>query len=235
MAATVPHPRRNGARAATKASTAAPPRARSTTPPPPPAAPDAVGAVFATLRAPFPESEVKERTGPFGPLRYIDATTARRRLDEAVGPANWDMRIEPAPHWVKATLTLRLPGGATVVREAIGGFPDPAMKSTEDQVKAGDSDAVKRVCATVGIGAYLYDDPSPAPRTAGAGFEPRPAPESPGLAGVTNGAQLFEWAKPRGMLPALVEAGRRLSLPHHIPSWGPQEVAAALGAIINRS
>jgi hypothetical protein len=209
------------------------PRTRATSPPPPA---DPVQAVFDALARPFDPSEVKERLGSNGMvLHYINATTARRRLDEAVGAPNWDMRIEPGPHWVKASLTLRLPDGSVVVREALGAPPDPPMRSSEDQVKATDSDSVKRVCATVGIGAYLYDDPAPAPRAAGAGSEPRPAPEGPRLADVSNGAQLFEWAKPRGMLPAIVEAGRRLALPPHIPSWGPQEVAAALAAITNRS
>ena len=56
------------------------------------AAPD----LWERLAAPFAAEEVRSRRGPRGDLRYITARTARRRLNEVLGPGNWSCRIEPA-------------------------------------------------------------------------------------------------------------------------------------------
>lgn len=116
------------------------------------------------MAAPFPPEQVKSRPGKFGkPLLYIDARTARRRLNEVLGPQNWSCEIEASERWVKCNLTLWLPSPEgypaekrAVFREALGGYPD--MPSEEDRVKGGDSDAFKRACAAFGIGEYLYGD-----------------------------------------------------------------------------
>ena len=63
---------------------------------------------------------------------------ARRRLNDVLGPANWSCRIEPGDRWVRCSLTIILPDGRAVTREAIGGYPD--MPAEEDRVKGGDSD-----------------------------------------------------------------------------------------------
>src|SRR5512135_1156883 len=130
------------------------------------AAPD----LFERLAAPFDGAEVRTRRGPRGDLRYITARTARRRLNEVVGPANWTCRIEPAERWVRCALAIVLPDGRQLTREALGGYPD--MPTGEDRVKGGDSDAFKRACVLFGIGEYLYgDEPAEPPSEF-----PRPTP-----------------------------------------------------------
>ena len=148
---------RNTMRKATTATTTA-----TATPPTRGAAPD----LWERLAAPFAAEEVRSRRGPRGDLRYITARTARRRLNDVLGPANWSCRIEPADRWVRCCLTIILPDGRAVTREAIGGYPD--MPAEEDRVKGGDSDAFKRACVLFGIGEYLYGDEPAEPA------EPRP-------------------------------------------------------------
>jgi len=129
-------------KATTPATTSAAPREGG-------AAPD----LWERLAAPFAAEEVRTRRGPRGDLRYITARTARRRLNDVLGPAGWSCRIEPADRWVKCELTIVLPDGRQLTREAIGGYPD--MPTDEDRVKGGDSDAFKRACVLFGIAEYL--------------------------------------------------------------------------------
>lgn len=89
-------------------------------------------------------------------LSYITARTARNRLNKALGPENWSCKVEASDKWVKCAITISLPDGNSITREAIGGYPD--MPNEEDRVKGGDSDAFKRCCALFGIGEYLYGD-----------------------------------------------------------------------------
>jgi hypothetical protein len=116
------------------------------------------------LAAPFAAEEVRTRRGPRGDLRYITARVARRRLNEVLGPANWECRIEPSECWVKCALTIILRDGRQVTREDVGGYPK--MSEEEDIVKAAASDSFKRACVCFGIAEYLYGDdwtPEPAP------------------------------------------------------------------------
>lgn len=116
--------------------------------------------IFDRLAAPFDESEIREREGRGGEMfRFITARIARKRLNDVLGRANWDCKIAAGDKWVKASLTIRLPDGSSVTREALGGYPQ--MPTEEDTVKGGDSDAFKRVCATFGIAEYLYGDTDP--------------------------------------------------------------------------
>jgi hypothetical protein len=41
-------------------------------------------------------------------------------LNEVIGPANWSCRIEPADRWVRCALTIVLPDGRQLTREALG-------------------------------------------------------------------------------------------------------------------
>jgi hypothetical protein len=118
--------------------------------------PDVIQGIFARLAEPFPESEVKTRSQGGAKLRYITARTARRRLNEVLGPAGWETRLQPGDKYVLCVLTIILPGGTRISREALGGYPK--MPLEEDAVKGGDSDAFKRACACFGIAEYLYGD-----------------------------------------------------------------------------
>jgi Rad52/22 family double-strand break repair protein len=215
---------------------------------PGPAAPLVGGAALATLfdrlAAPFDPAEVRSRRGPRGDLRYITARTARRRLNDVLGPANWSCRIEPADRWVRCALTITLPDGRALTREALGGYPE--MPTDEDRVKGGDSDAFKRACVLFGIGEYLYGDepaepaePRPTPRPAtptsngnGRG-EPRNVPRD--RISFPDARAFYGWLKDNGHLGMAEEIGNRLDLPVRIVHWSPEAIDAATEEILERT
>jgi hypothetical protein len=197
------------------------------------AAPD----LFDRLAAPFDPAEVRTRRGPRGDLRYITARTARRRLNEVVGPANWSCRVEPSEHWVRCSLTVIMPDGTAVTREAIGGYPD--MPTEEDRVKGGDSDAFKRACVLFGIGEYLYGDdpaePSPAPPTSngnGRG-EPRNVPRD--RISFSNAREFYGWLKDHGHLGLAEEIAGREDYPARVVNWTPEQIDAVTLEILERT
>jgi len=197
------------------------------------AAPD----LWERLAAPFAAEEVRTRRGPRGDLRYITARTARRRLNEVVGPANWSCRIEPADRWVKCALTIALPDDRTITREALGGYPE--MPTDEDKVKGGDSDAFKRACVLFGIGEYLYgDDPAepspPTPTSNGNGRgEPRNVPRD--RISFPDARAFFGFCKDGGHLGLADEIGKRESYPRLIIHWSPEQIDAATEEILERT
>jgi hypothetical protein len=200
--------------------------------------------LFEQLAAPFDPTEVRTRRGPRGELRYITARTARRRLNDVLGPANWSCRVEPGDRWVRCSLTIILPDGRAVTREAIGGYPD--MPTEEDRVKGGDSDAFKRACVLFGIGEYLYGDepaepaePRPTPRRAtptsngdGRG-EPRNVPRD--RISFPDARAFYGWLKDNGHLGLAEEIGNRLDLPVRIVHWSPEAIDAATLEILERT
>jgi hypothetical protein len=202
------------------------------------AAPD----LWQRLAAPFAAEEVRSRRGPRGDLRYITARTARRRLNDVLGPANWSCRIEPGDRWVRCSLTIILPDGRAVTREAIGGYPD--MPAEEDRVKGGDSDAFKRACVLFGIGEYLYgDEPAepaeprratPTPTSNGDGRgEPRNVPRD--RISFPDARAFYGWLKDNGHLALAEEIGNREDLPVRILHWTPAQIDAATLEILDRT
>ncbi|MBV8228980.1 MAG: hypothetical protein JO329_03250 [Planctomycetaceae bacterium] len=197
------------------------------------AAPD----LWERLAAPFAAEEVRSRRGPRGDLRYITARTARRRLNEVLGPANWSCRVEPAEHWVRCSLTIILPDGKAVTREAVGGYPD--MPTDEDKVKGGDSDAFKRACVLFGIGEYLYGDepaePGPAPPTSngdGRG-EPRNVPRD--RISFPDARAFYGWLKDNGYLAIAEQIANREDYPVRVVNWTPAQIDAATLEILERA
>ena len=196
------------------------------------AAPD----LWERLAAPFAAEEVRSRRGPRGDLRYITARTARRRLNEVVGPANWSCRVEPSERWVRCALTVITPDGKAVTREAIGGYPD--MPTEEDRVKGGDSDAFKRACVLFGIGEYLYGDESvepPAPPTSngdGRG-EPRNVPRD--RISFSNAREFYGWLKDNGHLGLAEEIAGREDYPARVVNWTPEQIDAVTLGILERT
>ena len=187
------------------------------------------------LAAPFAAEEVRSRRGPRGDLHYITARTARRRLNQVLGPANWSCRVEPSEHWVRCSLTIILPDGKAVTREAIGGYPD--MPTDEDKVKGGDSDAFKRACVMFGIGEYLYgDEPAePAPPTSngnGRG-EPRNVPRD--RISFPDARAFYGWLKDNGHLALAEEIGDREDFPTKIIHWSPEQIDLATVEILARA
>jgi len=197
------------------------------------AAPD----LWERLAAPFTAEEVRSRRGPRGDLRYITARTARRRLNEVVGPANWSCRVEPSDRWVRCSLTIILPDGKAVTREAVGGYPN--MPEEEDRVKGGDSDAFKRACVLFGIGEYLYgDEPAepaePRPTSNGNGRgEPRNVPRD--RISFPDARAFYGWLKDHGHLALAEEIAGREDYPARVVNWTPEQIDAVTLEILERT
>jgi len=197
------------------------------------AAPD----LWERLAAPFTAEEVRTRRGPRGDLRYITARTARRRLNEVVGPSNWSCRIEPADRWVRCAITIVLPDGRTLTREALGGYPN--MPEEEDRVKGGDSDAFKRACVLFGIGEYLYgDEPAepaePRPTSNGNGRgEPRNVPRD--RISFSNSRSFYGWLRDNGYMPMAEEIGNREFFPPKFVDYSPAQIDATVQEILDRT
>lgn len=132
--------------------------------------------VFDILAKPFHPDDVEWRpqkfvkNGSCQVLAYITARGVMNRLDEAVGPANWDMHLQPIDMGVSAkldkqgnhtdykgfvcTLTLRIEdeeGNVKVVTRQ-----DVANLTDFEAIKGGASGAIKRAAVQFGIGRYLY-------------------------------------------------------------------------------
>lgn len=120
--------------------------------------------IFEKLALPFSPERVSWRVGSTKAdkstgmaLAYIDARDVMERLDEVVGPDNWQDRYE-------------IHGGKTICYLSIRFDPinnewitkaDGAGDSDIEAEKGALSDAFKRVAVKWGIGRYLYDLSSP--------------------------------------------------------------------------
>lgn len=116
--------------------------------------------IFAALAAPF--DKVKSRPGTGGQqLYYLSARQIENRLDEVLGPENWDFELFGwGENALIGTLVIRLPDGSVVRKSNVGGKAD--MKASDDETKSAASDCLKRCAELVGIGRSLYQDGVPA-------------------------------------------------------------------------
>jgi len=116
--------------------------------------------IFSALAAPFPQRELKQRTGQGGrTLHYITARQVMNRLDDVVGPENWEDTYTETKEGMKCRLVIVLPDGQHVAKEDGAGFCK--MDSGEDAEKSGFSESFKRAAVKFGIGRYLYRDGMP--------------------------------------------------------------------------
>lgn len=132
--------------------------------------------VFEILAKPFHPDDVEWRPQKFVKngncqvLAYITARGVMNRLDEAVGPANWEMKLEPIDMGSSSkldkqgnqtdfkgfvcTLILHIEDGKgnvkTVTRQDVSNLTD------FEAIKGGASGAIKRAAVQFGIGRYLY-------------------------------------------------------------------------------
>jgi hypothetical protein len=146
--------------------------------------------IFERLAAPFDGTEVRERRGSHGRvLRYITARTARRRLNQVLGFDGWECKVRPADEGVVCSLTIHLPDGRSLTREAMGGYRQ--TNEEQDRSKSADSDAFKRACVLFRVAEYLYgeeDDERQAPSQARReDRDRRPEPRQP------NGQPRGQW------------------------------------------
>lgn len=91
---------------------------------------------------------------------YIDARAVEDRLDEVMGPGNWQTSyrcIDPGDKAVECTLSLRIDG--EWAGKADVGYPNDAKDADnpdKEPWKAAYSDALKRAAVQWGIGRYIY-------------------------------------------------------------------------------
>jgi len=88
---------------------------------------------------------------------YITARQVADRLDQVIGPGNWETRfrvLDEAKAVIECTLTIFGQNKSDV------GYPNnPGRPELEDEpYKAAYSDAFKRAAVAWGIGRFLYDD-----------------------------------------------------------------------------
>lgn len=113
--------------------------------------------IFNRLAEEFPKEKVswraqnmnKEGTSALA-LAYIDARDVMNRLDEVVGPANWQDRYEF--HGPRTVCYLSVRVDKEWITKA-----DGAGDSDVEAEKGAISDALKRAAVKFGIGRYLYD------------------------------------------------------------------------------
>ncbi len=115
--------------------------------------------LMARLAAPFPERVVRFKPGAFAGRRalalpYVDVRVIEDRLDEVLGPGNWQDDYECLPGGsVTCRLKLRLEG-EWITKMDVGSAADHMDEG--DRRKAAFSDALKRAAVKFGIGRYLY-------------------------------------------------------------------------------
>ena len=118
--------------------------------------------IFTALAAPFPQETVSWRAQSMNrdgtkamALAYIDARDVMRRLDEVVGPANWqDSYTETPTGTALCTISIRCEGEWVSKCDGAGATDVEAEKGRI-------SDAFKRCAVKWGIGRYLYDLDAP--------------------------------------------------------------------------
>jgi len=104
------------------------------------------------LKKPFALSRVKPRKGHGGAtLHYIDARDVMFRLDEVIGPLNWQDTYKEVMGRIVCTLSLRFPWEDEWVSKS-----DGAGDTKIEGDKGGISDAFKRAACRWGVGRYLY-------------------------------------------------------------------------------
>jgi len=117
---------------------------------------------FKRLAAPFPPELVSWRVGSTNAakskgmaLAYLDARDVMNRLDEVVGPSNWQDRYPHAGAKTVCEIDIWVDGRGWVTKA------DGAGDTDVEKEKGSLSDSFKRAAVRWGIGRYLYDLPSP--------------------------------------------------------------------------
>ena len=126
------------------------------------------------LTAPFYSDEVQWRVGvkpkkeAADPsallLPYIDARTVMNRLDDVVGPLNWQVVHAEVNGQMVTSIGIRNPETGDWIWKGDSGYVGGSDSNDEDvvekSVKGTPSDGLKRAAVQWGIGRYLYDLPN---------------------------------------------------------------------------
>lgn len=115
------------------------------------------------LAEPFPADEVKWKPQAVKGNRamavaYIDARCVQDRLDDVVGPSNWQDSYTVLPDGVTILCKLSIRVGVEWMTKEDVGAPSE-QPDGGDRIKAAFSDALKRAAVKWGIGRYLYSLP----------------------------------------------------------------------------
>lgn len=117
--------------------------------------------IFTELSAPFDPADVSWRCGPTNSaktkgmaLAFVDARVVMDRLNDVVGPQNWQNRYSHANGKTVCDLAVRYDG--EWIWKA-----DGAGDSDMEAEKGALSDAFKRAAVRHGVGMYLYSLKSP--------------------------------------------------------------------------
>jgi len=135
--------------------------------------------IFEQLRAPFPVDSVRWRIGHKTKdkkkamvLAYVDARDVQNRLDEVVGPDNWEILYnEQGSGLLISTLRIRFKSKEKDESTSDDGTKETSFYWNDEWVAKSDgagetaveaekgkvSDAFKRAAVVWGIGRYLYD------------------------------------------------------------------------------
>jgi len=196
-------------------------------------------------------------------IAFVDPRAYQRRLDDAVGVANWSVEYRPlGERAIIARITITdIDTGLTVVREEVGEFDDKGLA----QYPTASAQAFKRACVTLGLGRYLYDmpqtwvnvdnrritdselnrlraqvqkmQPRPAPSApvtpAAKPAPPKPAPASKAPA---SGTQALQQAKAIQRISQLVDEAKEKGIDFNLPvNWqtSSYDVMVKIGQQIN--
>jgi hypothetical protein len=192
-------------------------------------------------------------------IAFVDPRAYQRRLDDAVGVANWSVEYRPlGERAIIARITITdIDTGLTVVREEVGEFDDKGLA----QYPTASAQAFKRACVTLGLGRYLYDMPqtwvnvenrritdselnrlrsmvqkmapkaSPTPA-------PTPAPQksAPASKAPASGAQALQQAKAIQRISQLIDEAKEKGIDFNLPvNWqtSSYDVMVKIGQQIN--
>ncbi|MBN9117802.1 MAG: hypothetical protein J0I06_01310 [Planctomycetes bacterium] len=122
-----------------------------------------VRAITAALAVPFEPRDVKfkpqmVKNNRCLAMAYIDARLIQDRLDDVVGPENWEDAYDLLPDG-SVMCKLRIKLGDRWITKIDVGSPSEQPDSG-DRLKAAFSDALKRAAVKFGIGRYLYRLPA---------------------------------------------------------------------------
>lgn len=125
--------------------------------------------VWQRLAEPFDDSEVKCRPGAMSvngsqpvalAFRYVDARHVAQRLDDVLGPENWDFDWElvgsgPAVKGSLTLVTMTHDERPRHVSKADCGYPN--SDNDAEPIKSAVSDALRRCASMIGVARYLYE------------------------------------------------------------------------------
>src|SRR5579863_4891371 len=77
--------------------------------------------IFQALEMDFEPREIHQKpNGRGGSFPYIKAPSVRRRLNQVVGRANWETKIQIVQQSAVCSLTIHLPSGRSITRCGVG-------------------------------------------------------------------------------------------------------------------